>query len=62
MFVELKKLKDIPMITEETKASMVQDMKAGIGLAGFNSKYPEYRLNKRQFDYFLLRIRRGDRI
>lgn len=58
----LKRLSDIPVISQETMAAMVQDAKSGMGLYEFNSKYPEYRMNDRQYDYFLLRIRRGDKM
>ena len=62
MIAELKRLKDIPMITADTMDAMVQDAKSGMGLYEFNSKYPEYRMNEREYDYFLLRIRRGDKM
>ena len=62
MIAELKRLKDIPMITADTMDAMVQDAKSGMALYEFNCKYPEYRMNEKQFDYFLLRIRRGDKM
>ena len=62
MIAELKRLKDIPMITADTMDAMVQDAKSGMGLYEFNCKYPDYRMNEREYDYFLLRIRRGDKM
>lgn len=62
MIEGLKRLSDIPVITQETMDAMVQDAKSGMGLYEFNSKYPDYRMNEREYDYFLLRIRRGDKM
>lgn len=62
MIKGLKRLSDIPVITQETMDAMVQDAKSGMALYEFNCKYPEYRMNDRQYDYFLLRIRRGDKM
>jgi hypothetical protein len=48
-------------MNRETKAAMIADAPI-MSREEFNSKYPDHRMTRTQFDHFVTAIRRGDRL
>ena len=61
MVAHLKQGKDIKRVSKETKFAMIADAPM-MSREEFNAKYPDYVMTEKQFDHFVMAIRRGDDI
>lgn len=57
----IRKASEVRRWDRETKAAMIADAPR-MTLEDFNAKYPDFTMNRKQFDHFVMSIRRGDRL
>ena len=58
---KLISIKDVKMPSRETKAAMIADAPL-MSRERFNTKYPDFAMNRNQYEHFVTAINRGDKI
>ena len=57
----IKKMSEVKTPDRNTRAAMIDDA-VRMTLDEFNDKYPDFSMNRRQFEHFVMSIKRGDRL